>query len=169
MKAAEAIQKVGLKLQELYKDKGFKYKKADKCLERKTGDFSYLVVLYSTRGNKENENITLEANLTIDCKKKTKDTDITVGQLFYIYLSNQELTTYNIATDELIEQTVKDLSEKIDELLISFIPKLETNDYSPYERDWIEKGFFGNRKGYKFVCNFVLFPYHATGFKGNLQ
>lgn len=153
MKAAEAIQKVGVQLQENYKIKGFKYSKSEKCLIRRTEDFSYLVVLHSVRGNKEGANIRLHVNLTVDCKKKVKDTDISIGQLFYIYFVEHELTTYNIATDELIEKTVKDLISKLDEILIPFIGKLEGENISQYEEEWVKNGFFGNRKGYKFICN----------------
>lgn len=145
MKAAEAIQKTGLILQENYKNKGFKYKKADKYLIRSSGDFSYLVILYSIRGNKEGINITLCVDLAINCDKAIQD--MPVGQLFYFRLLEQEHSFYNIATDDLIAQSVKDISAKIDAILIPFIDKLE-GDLSKHEQEWITNGFFSDKKGY---------------------
>lgn len=148
MKAAEAIQKVGLILQDQYKTIGFKYKKSEKCLIRTSGDFSYLVIMYSTRGNKEGTDVSLNVDLKVDCDSVVNNMSITVGQLFYFRLSEQEQTIYNIATEPLIEEAIKDLSVKINAILLPFIDKLE-GDLSKHEKEWVEHGFFGNRKGYK--------------------
>lgn len=157
MKAAEAIQKTGLILQEKFKDKGFNYKKADKCLIRSSGDFSYLVILYSTRGNKEGQNITLCVDLAINCYKEINDLNEPVGQLFYYKLLEQEHAFYNIATEELIEQSIMEISNKIEAILVPFIKKLE-GDLNHYEQEWIKKGFFADKTGFvgsglEFVIN----------------
>lgn len=145
MKAAEAIQKTGLFLQEKYKKSGFTYKKSDKCLIRTAGDFSYLVILYSSRGNKEA--ISLHVDMAIHCDKEIKELHLSVGQLFYFRLLEQEHTVYNIATDDLIAESVKDISSKIDTILIPFIDQLE-GDVRQYEQEWLQNGFFANKKGF---------------------
>lgn len=158
MKAAEAIQKTGALLQENYKSRGFKYNRSDKCLVRTSGDFSYLVILYSGRGNKEGKDIKLYVDMAINCDKKFAEMDLDVGQLFYVNLMLQEHTVYNIATDELIAQSVKDISAKMDAILIPFMEKLE-GDPARHEQEWIQHGFFSDKIGFKghdlgFVINF---------------
>lgn len=111
--------------------------------------------MYSTRGNKEGKEISLHIDLAIHCDKKIKELNDTVGQLFYVRLLEQEHAVYNIATDELIAQSVKDITAKIDSILIPFIEKLEGN-LSQYEQEWIINGFFSDKKGYQelgFVMN----------------
>lgn len=83
--------------------------------------------MYSTRGNKEGKEISLHIDLAIHCDKEIKELNDTVGQLFYVRLLEQEHAVYNIATDELIAQSVKDITAKIDSILIPFIEKLEGN------------------------------------------
>lgn len=52
-------------------------------------------------------------------------------------------------------KSVKDITAKIDTILIPFIEKLEGN-LSQYEQEWINNGFFSDKKGYQglgFVMN----------------
>lgn len=80
-----------------------------------------------------------------------------MGQLFYIRLLEQEHAVYNIATDELISQSVEDIAAKTDAILIPFIDKLE-GDLCLHEKVWIQCGFFAHKKGFtgsglEFVMN----------------
>lgn len=125
MKASEAIKKVGLKLQEYYKNQGFKYKNTDKYLVRETDNYGYMVILHSVRGNKEGTEISLHVNLKVNSYESISDTEIAVNQVFYYSLLDREQTFYNIATDVLIENTVKNLCARVDAVLIPMMNKLE--------------------------------------------
>ncbi|MDX9750334.1 MAG: hypothetical protein RBT71_04550 [Flavobacteriales bacterium] len=155
MTSTEAFHLFGSTLQERYKALGFKYRKSDKVLLRRSGDFEYLVIMYSTRGNKEGVEVSLHVDLAIKCWRPVPDTDRTVGQLFYVRLLTDEHVVYNIATEALLAQAIADLVPRIDTLLVPFIAQLE-DDPQAHADTWVREGCFGGRKGYGFVTNLLF-------------
>ena len=65
MKASEAMQILGLKLQEKYAHLGFKYKKSDRTVTKHSKKFTYMIVFYSFDGNTK-DNIRLDARFIVN-------------------------------------------------------------------------------------------------------
>ncbi len=126
MKASEAIQILGIKLEEKYKDLGFKYKKSDKTLIKNSKNFTYMIAFFSFAGNIK-DNISIEVCYIINTRpfdpygysKPEKNT-----QPLYYSLRDNEIYL-NIADEEKIEQAFPIICESMDKIMLPKMEELE--------------------------------------------
>ena len=116
MKASEAMQILGLKLEEKYNDLGFKYKKSNRSLTKNSKKFIYMIVFSSFSGNTKDD-ISIEVAYIVN--ERYGD-----GQILYHSLRNDRIYL-NIANEEKIEETFPVVCEWMEKILIPKIVELE--------------------------------------------
>ncbi|MHC6202755.1 hypothetical protein ACYULU_06135 [Breznakiellaceae bacterium SP9] len=147
MKANDAFEIIGNRLENDYIALTFKYSKSNKSVKKSTKRFSYNIFMSSFSGNIPDKELGLDVAFTI-LDKTLIDTN---PQLFYIDLWNRG-NYYNVATEPLLNTVYIDLKIKIEKYLIPFIEKLEEKT-AEYKDEWIKYGFLHEFNDFGFCTN----------------
>lgn len=119
MKFNEAVQILGMKLEEKYGYLGFKYKKSDRTLTKHSKNFTYMIAFFSFASNTK-DRIDLDVCYIIN-RRPYDSSPSADNQLVYHSLWNHEIYL-DIANEEKIEETYYIVCKWMDCLIV---PKLE--------------------------------------------
>jgi hypothetical protein len=154
MKANEAFEIIGHKLENDYGDLKFKYSKSRKLLKKSTKRFNYCVCFSSFAENIPDKDVGLSVDFFIQDKTLTSARSNVNDHLFFISL--WELGNYyNVATVELLNNVYIDLKSKIEKYLMPFIEKLEEK-INDHKEEWVEYGFLHNFNEFNFCTNLLF-------------
>ena len=147
MKAGEAFEIIGNKLENNFKSLKFKYSKNNKWVKKSTKRFNYYIFMISFSENIPDKDVGLQVCFSVDDKTLPENSQ----QLFYINLWKMG-NSYNVATEVLLNNVYNDLLKKIEKYLIPFIEKFEEK-ISYYKDEWIEHGFLYPFNEFEFCIN----------------
>ena len=147
MKAGDAFEIIGNRLQNDYKLLKFKYSKSNKWVKKSTKRFNYYIIMISFSENIPDKDVGLKICFTVHDKTLSDDDN----QLFYIDLWKIG-NCYNVATEALLNDAYDELKIEIEKYLIPFIDKFE-DKINEYKKEWIKYGFLHEFGKFEFSAN----------------
>ena len=117
----EAVEKL---LQQISEHIGWKLVKSQKCIKKTVGDLVFQINLYSSKWNRSYENIEIQCEFQLWCKKFDKNLN-TKSQVGYYKFDGDTAEWWEITNDEDLLNTIENLCKQIEETILPLCKQFE--------------------------------------------